>query len=156
MTARLLTIAFISCNFYSIIFFITEVLLPPWVSQSLYDVLMEKQDLMAFSKLVQKSSFQSLLIDPLTILAPNNAAMAMAGNVASSSNVTLIDEFVFRHVLAGNLYTTVLGSSVMSLGNETLKVKTNGTDIFIGGAKIVQSDILASNGVIQVIDHVLP
>jgi uncharacterized surface protein with fasciclin (FAS1) repeats len=119
---------------------------------------MENLDLTTFFALVQKSTFHSLLTNPLTVLAPSNAAMALAGNLVPPSNdVTLIDEFVLRHVFSGNLYTTVLEgmSAVVSLTNETFHVKTNGTDTFIGGAMIVESNILASDGVIQVIDHVL-
>ena len=45
--------------------------------------------------------------------------------------------------------------SVKTLNGQSLQVRTSGGTVRVGGAKVTKADVLASNGVIHVIDRVL-
>lgn len=96
---------------------------------------------------------------PFTVLAPTDAAFdalpagALEGLLA---NPTQLAEVLKLHVIAGKaMATDVAGlQAVDTLAGSTLVVDTmNG--VAIGGAKVVATDIEASNGVIHVIDRVI-
>ena len=44
---------------------------------------------------------------------------------------------------------------VKTLNGQSLRIRTTGGTVRVGGAKVTQADVLASNGVIHVIDRVL-
>jgi uncharacterized surface protein with fasciclin (FAS1) repeats len=46
-------------------------------------------------------------------------------------------------------------SSVATLNGASLPIKANDSVVRVGGAKVIQADVMASNGVIHVIDAVL-
>ena len=47
------------------------------------------------------------------------------------------------------------GTSIETLGGAKLKVEVSGGDVTVGGAKVVTTDLVGSNGVIHVIDSVI-
>lgn len=94
---------------------------------------------------------------PFTVFAPTNAAFAAAGIDVNALTGDQLKPILLNHVLGAK----VLASAVTTGGVETvgggdifLSVGSNG--VFIdGGTEVVQTDILASNGVIHVINNVL-
>ncbi len=99
---------------------------------------------------------------PVTVFAPTDEAFAKlpAGTVESllkPENKDQLIAILTYHVVPGKL----MASDVTSMaGSQTLqgeKVQFQAKDgkVFIDGAQVVQADIVASNGVIHVIDTVI-
>lgn len=96
---------------------------------------------------------------PFTLFAPTDEAFdklpdgVLPGLLA---NVTALTDVLTYHVASGRLFVADLVSmgSITTLQGGILTVGTDG-GITINGANIIQADIVASNGVIQVIDEVL-
>ena len=63
------------------------------------------------------------------------------------------------HVVSGKIMAAdavaAAGTSIETLGGGKLKVEVNGGEVTVGGAKVVTTDIVASNGVIHVLDSVI-
>ena len=98
---------------------------------------------------------------PLTVFAPTDEAFAKLpeGTVESllkPENKDQLAAILLYHVVAGSVYSGDVtdGARPATLQGESLSVSvTDG--VAINGAKVVQADIEASNGVIHVIDTVL-
>ena len=105
------------------------------------------------------------LIDTLnngqyTVFAPTDAAFAKvpkATLAALKHNRAKLRAVLLYHVLQGKLTAAKLVElhSVKTLNGQSLKIRVSDGNVTIGGARIVKSDIAASNGVIHVIDRVL-
>jgi len=109
---------------------------------------------------------------PFTVFAPTDAAFAAA---LEALNITAEDllasedlnGILLYHVVGGEeaLYSNDVTAALAEAGEEGLMVETmNGASftvtadedgIYVDGAKIIMTDILASNGVIHVIDAVI-
>ncbi len=96
---------------------------------------------------------------PFTVLAPTDEAFAalpdgaLEGLLADPDQLTKV---LTLHVVSGRAMAAdvVKMDSVATLEGESLAVDT--TDgVHIGGAKVVTTDVEASNGVIHVIDRVI-
>lgn len=93
----------------------------------------------------------------VTIFAPTNEAFSAVGSAVEHLTSQQLAKLVQYHVVPG----TVVYSSdfkngtltTLSHGNVTITVR-NGT-VFVNSARIINSDILVSNGVLHVIDNVL-
>lgn len=96
---------------------------------------------------------------PFTVFAPNDAAFAKlpAGTVEGLlKDKEALTKILTYHVVAGKKEASdVVGSSSLtSLQGQSLEIKTDG-GVTVGGAKVLATDVAASNGVIHVIDTVL-
>ncbi|CAA9279306.1 MAG: Sensory subunit of low CO2-induced protein complex, putative [uncultured Cytophagales bacterium] len=98
----------------------------------------------------------------LTVFAPNNAAFQAAGlteaNINARSQAELAAVLQY-HVInartpAADLPEAV-NTPVTTLSNGTVYVTKAGSNVSVNGARVVQADVAASNGVIHVIDRVL-
>jgi transforming growth factor-beta-induced protein len=109
---------------------------------------------------------------PFTVFAPTDAAFAAA---LEALNITAEDllasedlsSILLYHVVGGEeaLYSNDVAAALAEAGEDGLMVETlNGASftvtaddegIYVDGAKIIVTDILASNGVIHVIDAVI-
>jgi transforming growth factor-beta-induced protein len=97
---------------------------------------------------------------PFTVFAPTDAAFnALPSGLLNEllANSTALTQVLTFHVVSGKLTGHDLAglTSVTSLQGESLPVTTAGGVTNIGRAKITQTDITCSNGVIHVIDAVL-
>jgi len=99
---------------------------------------------------------------PFTVFAPTDAAFAKlpAGTVETllkPENKARLAAVLTYHVVPGKVpASAVVGktSEPKTVNGATLKV--NGTNgVMVNNAKVVQADVMASNGVIHVIDTVL-
>ena len=101
---------------------------------------------------------------PYTILAPNDEAFAKlpdgtVENLLKPENKEKLREILTYHVLPGNVYAKdVVGmSSGKTVNGQEVKFKVEGDAVYADAAKIVQTDVKASNGVIHIIDNeILP
>lgn len=99
---------------------------------------------------------------PFTVFAPTDAAFAKlpAGtveNLLKPENVDQLKAVLTYHVVPG----AVTSEQVVSLNQATtvngqaVVISVNGSEVSINDAKVVAADLMASNGVIHVIDSVL-
>lgn len=96
---------------------------------------------------------------PFTVFAPTDEAFANlpAGTVEKLlENKTQLTNVLTYHVAQGKMLASdvIQKSTIPTLQGNALPVKV-GTEVHIGNAKVTQTDILCSNGVIHVIDAVL-
>jgi uncharacterized surface protein with fasciclin (FAS1) repeats len=99
---------------------------------------------------------------PFTVFAPTDAAFAKlpAGTVEDllkPENREKLRAILTYHVVPGS----VMAAQVVKLKNaktvngQNVSISANGRGVMVGNAKVVTTDIAASNGVIHVIDTVL-
>ena len=100
---------------------------------------------------------------PFTVFAPTDEAFAKlpAGTLESllkPENKEKLKSILLYHVVSGNVPASKVvklnGRSVKTLQGNSIKVQTK-HGVRVGNAKVVQTDVMASNGVIHVIDTVL-
>ena len=143
---------------FSLIYFIDGVLLPPWTGISIFATARGNNDLSTLVSLIDLCNLTGLLSGmegPFTLLAPNNTALSQWNSLSAASNVTFVRETLLGHILVGNWYASDVNETLVSLNNRTWTMRKVGVDVHVGGARASQSNILASNGVVHVIDQVL-
>jgi uncharacterized surface protein with fasciclin (FAS1) repeats len=97
---------------------------------------------------------------PFTVFAPTDAAFAELGlNASNMATVPVADltAILLYHVAPGRLpaSTVVTRSEITMAGGGVTQVRLENGAAFINDARIVTTDVAASNGVIHVIDAVL-
>ena len=99
---------------------------------------------------------------PFTVFAPTDAAFAKlpAGTVESllrPENKAKLQRILTYHVVAGSYPAAkvVTMKSASTLNGQKVSISSNRNGVMVAGAKVVQPDILTSNGVIHVIDTVM-
>lgn len=99
---------------------------------------------------------------PFTVFAPADAAFRALpeGTVATllePENVDTLRAILTYHVVPGRLEASDVAarSSLETLQGESLPVTVEDGIVRVGGAKVVATDVPASNGVIHVVDAVL-
>jgi uncharacterized surface protein with fasciclin (FAS1) repeats len=96
-----------------------------------------------------------------TVFAPTDAAFADIGLNASNIGTVLdkatLTNILLYHVAPGERFAAdvVTSSRVRMLNKSFAFVEVNDEGAFIDGAKIIATDIDASNGVIHIVDSVL-
>jgi uncharacterized surface protein with fasciclin (FAS1) repeats len=96
---------------------------------------------------------------PLTVFAPTDAAFAKlpAGTVEALLNdkQKLIQVLTY-HVVPGRVTSAeVRPGAVKTVQGQSLRVRTDGGNVMVDDARVVKADVMASNGVIHVIDTVV-
>jgi transforming growth factor-beta-induced protein len=102
---------------------------------------------------------------PFTVFAPTNAAFTKLGTAtiaALLADKAALTNVLTYHVVAGKVLKAdiPLGKPVTTVQKGTLTINVEGNDVVItdakgGKSKIVMTDIMASNGVVHVIDTVI-
>jgi transforming growth factor-beta-induced protein len=100
---------------------------------------------------------------PFTVFAPSNDAFNQALNDLGISaadllaNTDLLTQILLYHVAAGEyLAADVVGmESLTMVDGNSANITFRGSSAYIDGAKISNTDIMAGNGVIHVIDYVM-
>ena len=96
---------------------------------------------------------------PFTVFAPTDEAFAQIP--ADKLNALLADKAALTkvltyHVVAGNVPSAqVKTGAVKTVQGQSLDVKATSGGVRVNDAKVVKADIVASNGVIHVIDKVV-
>lgn len=118
-------------------------------------------NLTAFGGAVTNTSLSNALnITPdLTIFAPNNDAFQALGSSLSTLSIADITSLLNYHVVN----STTVGYSTNLKNGTVLKTRQGGkitvtfasNSLFVNSARVLQQDILLSNGVLHVIDNVL-
>jgi len=99
---------------------------------------------------------------PFTVFAPTDEAFSKlpAGAVESllkPENKEKLKAILLYHVVSGDVTAAQVMklSSAKTVNGQDLKLKVNDGTVMVNDAKVVKADVLASNGVIHVIDTVL-
>ncbi len=98
---------------------------------------------------------------PFTVFAPNNAAFAKlpAGtvdNLLKPENKAKLTAILKNHVVSGKVMAAeVKAGPVPTLGGGDVVIAVEGGEVKYGAATVIGTDVLASNGVINVIDTVV-
>lgn len=99
---------------------------------------------------------------PFTVFAPTDAAFSALpdGTLESllmAENRAQLESILTFHVVAGRLTAAevIESGEVVTLQGQRLPISVSDGIVRVGGAAVLQADVLASNGVIHVIDAVL-
>jgi uncharacterized surface protein with fasciclin (FAS1) repeats len=99
---------------------------------------------------------------PFTVFAPTNEAFAALptgalDNLLKPENRDQLVTVLKGHVVAGEFLSSDLhdGQVLTDLNGNPLAVHIAGGVVTVGGSKVVQADVLCSNGVVHVIDAVI-
>jgi uncharacterized surface protein with fasciclin (FAS1) repeats len=98
-----------------------------------------------------------------TVFAPTNAAFAKLPKstlAAVGKDPALLKAVLTYHVVKGKApaakVVTLNGKSVKTLGGQGVKVSIRGGKVYLNGSsQVTKTDVMASNGVIHVINRVL-
>jgi uncharacterized surface protein with fasciclin (FAS1) repeats len=113
---------------------------------------------------LKAAGLATMLMEPgnYTVFAPTDAAFAKlpAGTVESllrPENRSRLISVLQYHVVPGRVSASqVMGmTSGTSVSGQTFRVSTMGNSVMINNATVVKADVMASNGIVHVIDTVL-
>jgi uncharacterized surface protein with fasciclin (FAS1) repeats len=139
---------------------IDEVLIPP--SMDIVDTAIDAGTFGTLVTAVQTAGLESALRadGPLTVLAPTDDAFVALGEdtvLALLADPEALAEILLYHVVDGAVPASVVSSlpSATTLNGQDILITVDGGVVINGVAMVVEADILASNGIIHVIDTVL-
>ena len=152
-----------------VIHVIDSVLLPPDLTPSTMTIAEIAQADGNFDTLVAALTAANLVgtvNDPdasLTVFAPTDAAFEELGEAAVNyllNNLDILESTLLYHVVAGAELTSIdaiaaTGTSLEMANGDEAMISLGESGLMIEGANIVTTDIVASNGIIHVIDVVL-
>lgn len=98
---------------------------------------------------------------PFTVFAPTDEAFASIQKevdlLLKPESKDKLSKVLTAHVVRGELLATDLldGNELTTLSGSKIKVHVKDGNVTIGDAKVTSPDVMASNGVIHVIDKVL-
>lgn len=99
---------------------------------------------------------------PYTILAPTDEAFSKlpegtVEDLLRPENRDKLKGILTYHVIPGNVYAkdVMAMSSGKTVNGQEVKFKVEGDTVYADAAKIVKTDVKASNGVIHIIDNVI-
>jgi uncharacterized surface protein with fasciclin (FAS1) repeats len=97
---------------------------------------------------------------PYTVLAPTDAAFKRVPKAtlrAVQRNPKLLRRVLLYHVVKGSVpaSTVVTLKSAKTLAGPNVKIRVTGSRVFVNNARVVTTDVGATNGVIHVINRVL-
>ena len=99
---------------------------------------------------------------PFTVFAPTNDAFAklpkeLLESLLKPENKATLTKILTYHVVAGSVTAAdvVKLTTAKTVAGEDIMIKVDGSTVMINDAKVTQADVMASNGVIHVVDTVL-
>ncbi|XP_053114317.1 stabilin-2 isoform X2 [Hemicordylus capensis] len=127
---------------------------------SIFQELSRDTNSSKFSSFLMDSGVRDILgVGPFTVFAPSTQAMLNESKMNSWYAKGVLPQILRYHVVSctGLLYNDlILGKTVTTLQGEQLKITFSQNSVFLNGkAKILNSDIITTNGVIHIIDTVL-
>jgi uncharacterized surface protein with fasciclin (FAS1) repeats len=96
---------------------------------------------------------------PYTLFAPTDAAfgrLAPGALAALLKDVRRLKVVLTQHIVSGTLLASnILPGGLKTVEGSSVTVSLEGSEIWVGGAKIVQPDIITSNGAMHAIDGII-
>jgi uncharacterized surface protein with fasciclin (FAS1) repeats len=143
-----------------VIHFIDKVLFPP---QNLLDTMKGEGRLSIVTAALEASELELDLRDTKTdstFFAPSDEAFQALGESVINDFIKYPDQFIsviLYHGVPGSVLKSALNGkgSVKTLQGSSIHFVKKGKKLFINDSEVIKADVLASNGVIHVIDQVL-
>jgi uncharacterized surface protein with fasciclin (FAS1) repeats len=114
------------------------------------------------AKLLKRAGLVSALQQPgpYTVFAPTDAAFKKVPKKTLNAlmrNKAKLKAVLLYHVAAGRATAAdvVKLSSAKTLNGKSVRIRTAGANVFVNTAKVTSADVMATNGVIHVINRVL-
>ena len=99
---------------------------------------------------------------PFTVFAPTDEAFAKLpqatlNDLLKPENKSKLQRILTYHVVAGRVTSADVAklTSAKAVSGDTIDIKVNGRTVMVDDARVVKTDVAASNGVIHVIDSVI-
>jgi uncharacterized surface protein with fasciclin (FAS1) repeats len=99
---------------------------------------------------------------PFTVFAPTDEAFAKLpaatlNDLLKAENKQKLQRILTYHVVPGRVSSTdvVKLRTAKAVSGDTIDIKVNGVSVMVDGARVVKTDVQASNGVIHVLDSVI-
>ena len=98
---------------------------------------------------------------PFTVFAPNDDAFAAAGidlvALDTPEGKETLTDILLHHVYSGSVPASAVTDGMMAemVNGDKVAFTNDGTTVTVGGATVITADVIASNGIIHVIDKVL-
>jgi uncharacterized surface protein with fasciclin (FAS1) repeats len=97
---------------------------------------------------------------PYTVFAPTDAAFAKVPKQtlnALLANKAKLKAVLLYHVVPGKVPAAkvVKLSSATTANGQRVRIAVKGSSVYVNGARVVKADVMASNGVIHVVNSVL-
>ncbi len=142
---------------------IDAVLIPAAVSNgTVVDIIVNSADHTTLEAAVIAAGLAGTLsgTGPFTVFAPTDAAFAAlpAGTVAALlADIPALTNILTYHAVAGTALSSDLsnGQMIMTIQGQDVTVTIDNGNVFINNAQVTVADIIATNGVVHVIDAVL-
>jgi transforming growth factor-beta-induced protein len=142
-----------------VIHVINKVLIPP---KNIVATAQAAGKFSTLTALLKKSGLAGTLAKkgPFTVFAPTNAAFAKVSKATLASlakNKAKLRAVLLHHVVKGQVTAAQAMKlrSAKTLDGKSLKIRVKGGKVIVGGATVTKADVLASNGVIHVVNKVL-
>ncbi len=124
---------------------------------TVFDRIAADPDLQEFEEAIIRAGLQNTFrtLSPLTVFAPTNAGFP---TIPASYSQEQVADIVLTHCVNGFYRTPDLftGFSISTMNTRNLTVFRNGNTIRINNVPVLESDILATNGVLFVINSYIP
>lgn len=119
-------------------------------THNIWDTLGHLNQCAAIRELIASKDLQYLLerVELQTFLAPIDGSWN--GNGDESASRRLVEGQILTRIFQS--YDLHSANDVQTLGGEKIPVRREGETTFIGGAKLVQTDIPCTNGVIHLVE----
>jgi transforming growth factor-beta-induced protein len=143
---------------------VIDAVLIPAVSNTIYDIISSSPDHTILTAAVDAAGADVALSDDgidITLFAPTDEAFAALppGTIEAllEDPEGLLSDILAYHVLLESFESSELfdGQVIATALGQDVTVTINGDGVFINDAKVIIADLLASNGVVHVIDAVL-
>jgi len=97
---------------------------------------------------------------PYTVFAPTDAAFKRVPKSTLNAllrNKAKLKAVLLYHVVSGEVTASdvVQLSQAKTLNGKTVRIRTSGQNVFVNAAKVTTADVMATNGVIHVVNRVL-
>ena len=147
-----------------VIHVIDTVLLPPAAKQNIVKTAVAAGQFKTLAVAVTKAGLAKTLSGgKWTVFAPTDAAFAKVPKATLAKlgkNPALLKKVLLYHVVKGavpaSTVVTLNGKSVKTVAGVPVKIKVSGGSVFLNGStKVTKTDVMASNGIIHVINKVL-
>jgi uncharacterized surface protein with fasciclin (FAS1) repeats len=139
--------------------------LPMTSDQNIVDIVVADNNFSLLEAAVKHADLVTTLsgAGPFTVFAPTNEAFTAAG-LDTEAKINALPKETLRNILlyhvagssiAASGIPTASNTAIKSAANIDLYVTKNNNGVFINGATVTQADVMATNGIIHVINKVL-
>ena len=144
---------------------INAILLPDLtVPRTIYEIISESEVHTTLTSIVDLFGLDEALSEEgldVTLFAPTDAAFAALGedviNALLSDPFAELLQIIRHHLVEGIISSEDLfdGQELITINGQTVTVRINDNGVFVDDAQIIVADIVATNGIVHVIDAIL-